>query len=138
MLENPSPIGKWLIAKGKTCKEFFGTLEQRKTFPKIKHHATGKKVALCIRYAANGSCPSGADGYNTHYKANELSNEEKEEISKLPKPNEQVSFLPTAFRRGQALYRTVSEGRWILDGSRTHREGRDLNRTVIAVRLASG
>ena len=72
MRDNPSPVKTWILPDGKSFSDIFGHHENRKGFPKIKHHRTGKKTNMCLKYASTGNCPRGLLCNLAHYNAKSL------------------------------------------------------------------
>ena len=75
MKENPSPIKEWLLPEGKSFNDIFNDQERRRGFPRIKHHRSGRKANMCLKFAATGGCPRGVMCNMAHYNTPNLDSE---------------------------------------------------------------
>ena len=62
-LVNPGANAFWRLPQGLESSQCFGNgrRENQSGFPKVKHHKSGKKQVLCLKYQALGVCPKGGN-----------------------------------------------------------------------------
>lgn len=84
MRANPSPVKDWEIPKGKFFRDIFGkegVEENKKGFPKLPHHQSGKDTNLCIRYQSLGNCQRGANCPLAHVPSDKIEKSTSDQIS---------------------------------------------------------
>jgi hypothetical protein len=59
--KNPTPETDWLIPEGRSYADFFDSTDKNlkantRNWPLVKHHRTGQRKPLCVRYQSLGKC----------------------------------------------------------------------------------
>ena len=78
---DPPPDGI-KIPEGKTYAALFANQNQAnaRDWPKIRHHASGPKSRICIRYMTTGRCARGGQCILSHQHFDRLENNIKQEV----------------------------------------------------------